>query len=93
MTYCEHAHLVGLDVELPADPAVAYDGGSPIIGCNNLVCIACGAIVRHADSRSTTSKYPPSRVEIEALYGDFFAAPFDDRSVEMVWVARRPGES
>src|SRR3990170_2116036 len=30
--------------------------------------------------------------EIEALYGDFFGAPFDDTSVEMVWVARRPEE-
>ena len=31
--------------------------------------------------------------EVEALYGDFTGAPFDDRSLEMVWVARRPGES
>lgn len=31
--------------------------------------------------------------EVEAVYGDFFAAPFDDQSVEMVWVARRPDES
>jgi hypothetical protein len=28
--------------------------------------------------------------EIGALYGDFFGAPFEDSSPEMVWVARRP---
>ncbi len=28
--------------------------------------------------------------EVEALYGDFFGAPFEDTSPEMVWVARRP---
>ncbi len=27
--------------------------------------------------------------EVEALYGDFFGAPFGDTSPEMVWVARR----
>ena len=33
-----------------------------------------------------------TRFEIEALYGDFFGAAFDDTSVEMVWVVRRPEE-
>jgi len=33
-----------------------------------------------------------SGFEIEALYGDFSCAPFDDSSVEQVWVARRPLE-
>jgi SAM-dependent methyltransferase len=30
--------------------------------------------------------------EIEALYGDFSYAPFNDASVEQVWIARRPLE-
>jgi len=34
-----------------------------------------------------------SGFEIEALYGDFSCAPFDDRSVEQVWLARRPDMS
>lgn len=28
--------------------------------------------------------------EVEALYGDYSRAEFDDSSSEMVWVARRP---
>jgi ubiquinone/menaquinone biosynthesis C-methylase UbiE len=29
--------------------------------------------------------------EVEALYGDFGRAPFDEKSAEMVWIARRGG--
>jgi SAM-dependent methyltransferase len=32
-----------------------------------------------------------SGFEVAALYGDFDRRPFDDRSTEQVWVARRPG--
>jgi hypothetical protein len=31
-----------------------------------------------------------SGFEVSALYGDFDRRPFDDRSTEQVWVARRP---
>ena len=31
-----------------------------------------------------------SGLEVEALYGDFERAPFDERSGEFVWVARKP---
>jgi SAM-dependent methyltransferase len=31
-----------------------------------------------------------SRLEVEALYGDFERAPFDEQSGEFVWVARKP---
>ena len=68
MKYCTHAFLVGLDHELPSDRAVAYSGGSPIIGCNHLVCSDCDAVVRYADGRVTTSNYPPPRAANEALY-------------------------
>jgi hypothetical protein len=68
MKYCAEAILVGLDHELPADPAVAYSGKPPFIGCNHLVCENCGAVVRHADSRSTSSNYSPPRDELERLY-------------------------
>ncbi len=68
MKHCVEAHLVALDVELPSDPAVAYFGKPPIIGCNHLVCGNCGADVRYADSRSITSNYPPAKVAIEELY-------------------------
>lgn len=30
-------------------------------------------------------------LDVEALYGDFARGPYDDRSTEMVFVARRPG--
>ena len=68
MKYCAEAVLVGLDEELPSDPAVAYSGKPPIIGCNHLVCVKCGAVVRHADSRSTTSNEAPSEDELRELY-------------------------
>ncbi len=68
MNYCAEAVLVGLDHELPSDPAVAYSGKPPIIGCNHLVCTSCGADVHHADSRSTTSNYPPAQADLVALY-------------------------
>ncbi len=47
---------------------MGWDGDEPEIGCNHLVCSDCGADVRHADSRSITSNYPPSKDLIEALY-------------------------
>jgi hypothetical protein len=68
MTNCVEAFLVGLDLELPTDPAIAYTGGTPIVGCNHIVCGKCGAEVRHADSRSTTSNYRPPEAELAKLY-------------------------
>lgn len=68
MKRCSPAVLVGLDVELPTDPSVANEGCPPRVGCNHLVCEDCGAEVRHADRRSITSNYPPSKNLIEALY-------------------------
>ena len=68
MKYCAEAVLVGLDHELPSDAAVAYSGSPPIVGCNHLVCTQCGADVHHADSRSTTSNYPPAHADLVDLY-------------------------
>src|SRR5437870_5605773 len=68
MKYCSPAVLVALDVELPTDPGIANEGHPPRVGCNHLVCDNCGADVRHADSRSITSNYPPPKAQIEALY-------------------------
>jgi hypothetical protein len=68
MKHCVNALLVGLDHELPSDRSVAYDGGEPEIGCNHIVCRACGAVVRHADSRGVTSHYPPGEAKLEKLY-------------------------
>lgn len=68
MNYCTQAWLVGLNHELPTDPAVAYTGSSPVFGCNHLVCDRCRAEVRHADHRVTKSKDPPPAPTIEALY-------------------------
>ncbi len=68
MNYCVDAVLVGLDHELPSDPSVAYSGGEPAIGCNHLVCRACGAIVRHADSRGVTSHSPSPESDLQKLY-------------------------
>ncbi len=68
MKHCTQAWLVGLLNELPTDPSIAYAGESPVFGCNHLVCDRCGAVVRHADRRATTSNYPPPRPTIEALY-------------------------
>jgi len=68
MKHCTEAFLVGLDLELPTDPSVTYSGGSPTVGCNHLVCSSCGAVVRHADSRSIKSNYPPSKAVIDELY-------------------------
>jgi hypothetical protein len=31
-----------------------------------------------------------SGLETEALYGDFERSPFDEKSGEFVWVARKP---
>jgi len=68
MTYCADAVLVGLDHELPSDPAIAYSGRPPVIGCNHLVCSNCGAVVRHADSRSTTRTDSPGTAVLRELY-------------------------
>jgi hypothetical protein len=68
MKYCSKVLLVGLDDELPSDPTVAYEGTPPLIGCNRLFCSACGAVVRHTDSRSTTSNAPPPKADLEKLY-------------------------
>lgn len=68
MKSCSPAVLVGLDVELPTDPGIANRGQPPRVGCNHLVCGDCGADVRHADGRSITSNYPPSKDLLEALY-------------------------
>lgn len=68
MKSCAETWLVALDHELPADPGVAYSGTPPIIGCSHMVCSACGAVVRHADGRSTTSNHPPVADKLRALY-------------------------
>lgn len=68
LKYCTHAYLVGLDHEIPSDPSVAYDGTSPIIGCNHIVCDRCGAVARHVDGRVKTSNYPPPAAVALALY-------------------------
>jgi hypothetical protein len=68
MKYCAEPILVGLDCELPSDPSVAYSGTPPFVGCNHLVCASCGADVRHADGRSTSSNYPPPRADLEELH-------------------------
>lgn len=82
MKKCSPAALVGLDVELPTDPATANEGFPPKVGCNHLVCGDCGAGVRHADSRSVPGKYPPSKDVIEALYAssDPASSPYLDAS-------------
>lgn len=68
MERCVEAWLVSLERELPMNPAVAYDGKHPVIGCNHLVCTTCGADVRHVDSRSVTSRLPPGRQQLGELY-------------------------
>ncbi len=68
MQFCVKAWLVSLEFEIPSDPAIAYTGGQPRIGCNHLVCSQCGFDVRHADHRSTTSNPPPPRAKLEELY-------------------------
>jgi hypothetical protein len=80
MKRCSPAALVGIDVELPTDPGVANEGNPPRVGCNHLVCDDCGAEVRHADRRSITSHYPPSRTLIESLYAssDPASSPYLD---------------
>lgn len=88
MTHCSPAVLVGLDVELPADPGIANDAQPPRVGCNHLVCGSCGADVRHVDSRTITSHYPPAHAELDAIYNSddpassphFDAAPVDQKS-------------
>lgn len=70
MRHCTIVFLVGLDHELPTDPSVGYFGSGkpPLIGCNNLVCFKCRALVKHADSRSVTSHHPPPKSDLEELY-------------------------
>ncbi|MBA2321329.1 MAG: hypothetical protein H0V89_09250 [Deltaproteobacteria bacterium] len=68
MNYCTTPVLVGLDHPLPSDPSIAYNGTPPAIGCNHLVCSNCGAVVRHADSRSITSNHAPPEAELQKLY-------------------------
>ena len=68
MKYCAAAALVGMDEQLPSDPSVAYSGKPPVVGCNHLVCVNCGAVVRHADRCSTTTNDPPSVAALEELY-------------------------
>ena len=68
MQQCAEAWLVSLEYELPSDPAVAYSGEEPIIGCSHLVCGNCGADVRHVDRRSTKTNNPPGDSDIQVLY-------------------------
>lgn len=52
---------------LPSDPAVAYEGGAPLLGCNNIWCSICNVLVRHVDDRRVP--YPAgSPDECSALY-------------------------
>ncbi len=78
MKYCSKALLVAMDHELPSDPSVAWDGGEPKIGCNHLVCESCGAVVRHADSRSRTSHHAPPGIAKLYELGDPAASPLFD---------------
>lgn len=70
MKHCTDVFLVGLDHELPTDPRIGYfgTGKPPYIGCNNLVCFKCRALVKHADARSVTSAYAPPKEDLEALH-------------------------
>lgn len=68
MKYCADAALVAMDEQLPSDPSVAYSGGSPVIGCNHLVCVNCHAVVRHADSCTTATNEAPSEAALRELY-------------------------
>jgi hypothetical protein len=66
--YCAPAFLVGLDYDLPSDPAVANSSTVRETGCNRLVCADCNAQVRHADGRWITSHYPPTKSALKELY-------------------------
>ena len=68
MQKCVRPQLVSLEYELPTDPAIAYSGDPPIIGCNHLVCGTCGADVHHVDGRSITTNNAPPRPTMEQLY-------------------------
>ncbi len=80
MNTCSPAVLVSLDLELPTDPGITNQGYPPRVGCSHLVCDNCGADVRHANSRSITSNYPPVRDKLEALYNssDPASSPYLD---------------
>lgn len=67
--HCKDVLLVGLgEHALPTAPRISFDGTPPFMGCNNLVCLMCRSIVKHADACSTTRAGVPTKEDLEELY-------------------------
>lgn len=75
MSFCfRNGYLVDGRRPLPDDPTELQVSGLPVVGCNQLVCRKCGAVVRHALGRSFRGKHD---VDIAAVYAhdDFTKSP------------------
>jgi hypothetical protein len=66
LNYCiGGGYVVGQSYELPDDPSAYHSNNRDIIGCNNLVCAACGAKVR---SLAGFTPAPPPTVRWRDVY-------------------------